>query len=70
MYGGDGHDGLDMGGIPMGTWQEDVRVADDGFPITAMDFDVLEELLWVSIFMMAMHALIPGWINNTTTTTI
>lgn len=28
-------------------WRELLRTADDGFPINAMAFDAVEELLWV-----------------------
>lgn len=31
-----------------GSWQEQARTGDDGFPITATAFDAVEELLWVS----------------------
>lgn len=37
----------DMGGAVVGTWAELGRTPDDGYPITAVAFDPIEELLWV-----------------------
>lgn len=37
----------EMGGLAAG-WMEMGREMDDGFPVTALAFDHVEELLWVS----------------------
>lgn len=51
--GGDGAAGAgatveDMGGLA-GGWMEMERGLDDGFPVTALAFDPVEELLWVRL---------------------
>lgn len=46
--GGAGATVEDMGGLA-GGWMEMGRGMDDGFPVTAMAFDPVEELLWVRL---------------------
>lgn len=38
---------IDDGAATIPPWMEMGRVLDDGFPITALQFDPVEELLWV-----------------------
>lgn len=44
--GGGGATVEEMGGLAAG-WMEMGRGMDDGFPVTALAFDPVEELLWV-----------------------
>ena len=46
--GGAGATVEDMGGLA-GGWMEMGRGMDDGFPVTALAFDPVEELLWVRL---------------------
>lgn len=43
---GSGGETVEMGGLATG-WMEMGRGMDDGFPVTALAFDPVEELLWV-----------------------